>query len=277
MGQLDSSVTTISRKPTAFDKRIHEIDFLRGCLILLVIFDHIMNHFAFDLPATGFWQVMHDAARWYWYCEPRHIVRFLALIGFCFVSGISCAFSKNNWLRAGQMILFYAFLAVGSTILEAWDLFDGGLTIYIPFNVIGTLAWSTLLYCFVQNKSWRGILIMAILCFLMCQYVVPWIENVNALRGVEPNAPSLYMPTYYPNKYGSAVWADWLPLFPFAVFFMIGALVSYFIYMPTRKSIIPHKGNWERPFCFCGRHSLLIYIGHQIILVPIFMLLALIK
>ena len=274
MAELTAETTQISRKPSAFDKRIHEIDFLRGFLILLVIFDHIMNHFAFD---NNFWPAMQSAAYWYWYCEPRHIVRFIALIGFCFVSGVSCAFSRNNWLRAGQMIMFWAILAVGSTILEAWDLFGGSLTIYIPFNVIGTLAWSTLFYCFVQNKSWRSILVLLIVCFLMCQYVVPWIQNVNEIRGVYPNAPALYPPTYHPNRYGYLAWADWLPLFPFATFFMAGALVSYFVYMPTRKSIIKHKGNWEKFFCFCGRHSLIIYVVHQIILVPIFMLLNLIN
>lgn len=270
MSELTAKTTQITRKPSAFDKRIHEIDFLRGALILLVVFDHIMNHFAFD---NTFWPGMQEAAYWYWYCEPRHIIRFLALIGFCFVSGISCAFSKNNWLRAGQMILFFAVLNVGSTILESWDLFNGSLTIYIPFNVIGTLAWSTLFYCFVQNKSWRSILVLLIICFLMCQYVIPWIENVNALRGVEPNVPAFYHPTYFPNKHGSATWADWLPLFPFAVFFMAGALVSYFVYMPTRKSIFKHKYNWERFVCFCGRHSLVIYIAHQVVFIPIFMAL----
>ena len=167
MAELTAETNQISRKPSAFDKRIHEIDFLRGFLILLVIFDHIMNHFAFD---NNFWPAMQGAAYWYWNCEPRHIVRFIALIGFCFVSGVSCSFSRNNWLRAGQMIMFWAILAVGSTILEAWDLFNGDLTIYIPFNVIGTLAWSTLFYCFVHKKSWRSILVLLIVCFLMCTY-----------------------------------------------------------------------------------------------------------
>ncbi len=276
MEAANNQPVEISRKSSPFDKRIHEIDFLRGFLILLVVFDHIMNHFAFDTFSNAGLIAMHDLAHWYWYSELRHVVRFVALIGFCFVSGISCAFSRNNWLRAGQMIALWAIIAVGSTIIEAWDLFDGGLTVYIPFNVIGVLAWSTFFYCFIQNRTWKSILAMVLIAFLMCQYVIPWIINVNAIRGVEPHVPAFYEPTYSPSPYGLA-WADWMPLFPFTVFFMLGALVSYFVYMPTRTSIIKHKGNWERPICFCGRHSLLIYLGHQVILLPLFMLLTLIK
>lgn len=244
-----------------FDKRIHEIDLIRGILIFLVVFDHIMNHFAFD---NTFSKVLEDAAWWYWYCQPRQVIRFVALFGFCFVSGISCAFSRNNWLRAGQMLLIYGVLAVGSTIIEAWKIFPD-ITMYIPFNVIGVLAWSTLFYCFVQNKSWRGILAMLLFSFLMCWYVVPWMEKVNALKFVYPNAPALWKP--------NADYADWLPLFPFMTFFMMGALVSYFVYSKNKKSIFKRKFNWERPICFIGRHTLIIYVLHQVVFIPIFMLL----
>ena len=37
---------TETRKPGAFEKRIHEIDFIRGLFIILVIVDHLFLHFA---------------------------------------------------------------------------------------------------------------------------------------------------------------------------------------------------------------------------------------
>ena len=35
---------SITRKPGAFEKRIHEIDFVRGFLIMLVLMDHLFCH-----------------------------------------------------------------------------------------------------------------------------------------------------------------------------------------------------------------------------------------
>ena len=36
------------------------------------------------------------------------------------------------------------------------------------------------------------------------------------------------------------------------------------------------KGNWEKPICFLGRHTLIIYIAHEVIFTIIFVLLDLI-
>ena len=257
------------KRVSPFEKRIHEIDFIRGALIILVVFDHIMNRFAFN---NNFWPAMQDACRWYWYSQPRQVVRFFALIGFCFVSGISCAFSRNNWLRAGQMILIWAIIAVGSNLFQSWGLIDS-IDLYIPFNVIGVLAWSTLFYCFVQNKSWRGILAMFLFAFLMAQYIIPWFARINEIRGVEPHIPAFWNPTYWPGTTERS-YADWMPLFPFMAFFMLGAFVSYFLYRERKTSLVPTwKRSWEKPFCFVGRHTLIIYALHQFIIMPIFMLL----
>lgn len=274
----DTSSSTLSvnqghhKRVSPFYKRIHEIDLIRGFLILLVVFDHIMNRFAFD---NTFSSALSEACRWYWYCQPRQVIRFVALIGFCFVSGISCAFSRNNWLRAGQMIMFWAILAVGSGILQSWRLTET-MNLYIPFNVIGVLAWSTLFYCFIQNKSWRSILAMLLFAFLMAQYVIPWFGRINDLRGTYPDIPAFWPPTFWPGYepgVNSLSYADWMPLFPFMCFFMFGAFVSYFVYRTKKQSLFPIRRKWEKPICFVGRHTLIIYITHQIVLVPIFMLL----
>lgn len=271
-GTSSSALQTNSshkRRLSAFDKRIHEIDFIRGVLIFLVVFDHIMNRFAFN---NSFLPGLIDGCKWYWYSQPRYIIRFFALIGFCFISGVSCAFSRNNWLRAGQMVMFWAVLAVMTNLFQSWGIIDS-IDLYIPFNVIGVLAWSTLFYCFVQNKSWRGILAMFLFAYLMAQYFIPWFERINEIRGVTPHVPAFWEPTYWPGTAGRS-YADWMPLFPFMAFFMLGAFASYFLYREKKQSLVPSwKRSWERPVCFLGRHTLIIYVLHQIVLVPIFMLL----
>ena len=94
-------------KLSAFEKRIHEIDFLRGLLMVLVVLDHLFNllmtyngSWAGDAHTQPFYTI-YQIAHFYWTNPVRTGVRWLCLIGFCFVSGISCAFSKNNWKRAG--------------------------------------------------------------------------------------------------------------------------------------------------------------------------------
>ena len=61
---------SISRKPSAFDKRIHEIDFLRGFLIMLVLMDHLFCHL---------WQYNLG-----WASTATHNVDFYLAIGHAF-------------------------------------------------------------------------------------------------------------------------------------------------------------------------------------------------
>ena len=281
MSQAIAVDKPITRKPGAFEKRIHEIDFARGLLIMLVLMDHLFNHLwqynaGWALTATHnvqFYQQIANAFDFYWHSTARTVVRFFALFGFCFVSGISSAFSRNNWVRAGQMLAFFAVLAVGSRILNAFLGPKLGLEMTIDFNIIGVLAWSTLFYCF-SMKSWRRVVIGFLISFWLCWYFIPWVESLI----LEYNAthyswqtiycPPIIEPTDQPQ-------ADWLPLFPFMCVFFLGAMISTFVYVPRKKTLIPHRGEWDRPFCFMGRHSLIVYIGHQAVLIPIFLLLGL--
>lgn len=211
---------------------------------------------------NDFFYNMYKVFNFYWTHTARDVVRFVALCGFCFISGVSSAFSKNNWVRAGEMLLVFAFIAVGSNLLDA-SMLMGDQIMRIDFNVIGVLAWSTLFYCFTQNKTWRSILVGLLISFLMCWYIIPWLERTPFSQAY---APALWKPEGQ---------ADWMPLFPFMTVFFMGALFSYFVYAPTRQSLIKNRYNWERPFCFVGRHTLIIYMSHQFIMIPIFLLIGL--
>ena len=260
------------RRPSIFERRIHEIDFIRGLLIALVLFDHLMCNTMTYSPgwyettvnnghAVQLFKVLADVSYWYWTCLARDIIRFFALFGFVFISGISCAFSKNNWVRAGQMLAVFAVIAVGSNVLEATGWF-GNICMRIDFNVIGVIAWSTLFYCFAQNKTWRSILVGALISFFIFWVVAPYLQSIPGMANVY--APVLWEPI--PAQ------ADWLPLFPYMCFFFLGALFSHFFYARQKRSLFT-RFNFERPICFLGRHSLLFYLGHQAVFIPIFLLL----
>ena len=260
----------------AFEKRIHEIDFIRGLLMFLVVLDHVFNLLrSFNGGWAGpdhiqpFWGI-YLVADFYWTNIARKIVRWICLAGFCFVSGISCAFSKNNWKRAGQMIGLWAIILVGSRILEGcrvaynWEL--GVKSFAVDFNIIGVLAWSTLIYCFVQEKNWKWLMVIGIIGLL--------IHPICVLLSQTDWGKQAFVPMLWePNK-ELYVHADYMPLFPYLGFFFGGALLSKFTYSVERKSYFK-RHEFERPICFVGRHSLIIYISHFLILIGIFSLVGL--
>ena len=153
--------------------RIVEIDFARGILMCLVIMDHL---FYLLRSYNGIWMgtegiqpfaTIHAIFDFYWTWQLRKIVQYIALGGFCFVSGISSAFSKNNWKRAWQMVAFWAVIFIGSNLADMWykssGLNLGLVNVRIDFNVIGVLAFSTLIYCFFQKKPWWTLLLVALI------------------------------------------------------------------------------------------------------------------
>ena len=277
---------TIKRKP--FDTRIHEIDFLRGLLMVLVVMDHIFNllmsfnrDWAGGLAAieagNGLqpFLTIYQVAHFYWTNPARMVVRWICLAAFCFVSGISCAFSRNNWKRAGQMIGLWFFILVfsniGQSLIDHYNLNFGIASARVDFNIIGVLAWSTLIYCFVQDKSWKALLLVAIIGLAIHPIcvVLSWTD-----WGKSPDTYAIpfWRPTYdLEAGYGPYRQADFMPLFPYLSFFFAGAIVSKFTYSVSKKSYFK-KHEWERPICFLGRHSLIVYISHFLVLIGIFSL-----
>ncbi len=252
------------KRTGAFEKRVHEIDFLRGALIIIVLIDHILNNFLlhtetwYEITGNIFWHNFYLGMRFYWDCVARQIIRYICLIAFCTISGISCSFSRNNWKRAGEMLLVFAFLAVATNFLHAWRTL-GDVETIIDFNVIGVLAWSTLFYCFVQNCSWKGLLASALCWLLFSSYGM---SLINSIPGTQfARVPALIQPIFNTG--------DWMPIVPYIGFFFLGALFGYFFYS-DRKSKLP-RYNWERPICFVGRYTLYIYLGHQLVFIPLFL------
>ena len=280
------------KKLTVFDKRIHEIDLFRGFLILLVVIDHIFVTIA---NYSGPWGWNNDALYGFFYCwyyqgVLREVIQPIVLMLFCFVSGVSCAFSRNNLKRALETIGVAALIAGLTHIMQL--LVDNNiitiLTGYyiIDFNIIAVLGLSMLIYALIQKKSWRALVITILVSFLLSSYLIPnlrecLVDNFGYYDATDPNnfsrpgcfyrIPKFIIPLFWEPVYSNGnLTADYVPLFPYAMFFFLGALFSYFFYKEKRQSLVPHKGEWERPICFLGRHTMIIYFGQIIVIFGIF-------
>ena len=269
------------RKPGLFEKRIHEIDFARGILIILVLMDHLFWALSFfpllwyNAFHVEFWNVVHKIFSFYWQANARSVVREICLFGFVTLSGISCAFSRNNWKRSGQLLLLWAAFVVFSNLMNFFVNKFGSTpqTFNVDFNVIGVLAFCTLIYCFIQDKGYKTQIAAMLICFLITIWIIPilW-EGVKApwtdpATGEETYAASVYIPALWKDPFYPT--ADWMPLFPYICGFFGGAALSKTVYK-EKKSIFPRRFEFERPFCFVGRNTLLIYFTHEPLIIVIF-------
>ena len=271
------------RRLGPFEKRIHEIDLIRGFLIIIVVLDHVfwcLQHYGYLWYGENHW--LYKAFGFYWYSTARNIIQPLALGAFCFVSGVSTAFSRNNWKRVSLMLIFWGIIAIGSNIIQL-VLNANNITadIRVDFNIIGCLAFCSLIYCFLQKRSWKAILAAILIAFLFSSYLIPFLRinlyntfggTISRRPGASYEIPNFYMILFweYPRQ------GDYVALFPFVMFFLAGALFSYFFYKERKQSLLSRRGEWERPICFIGRHTLIIYLAHFLVIRGIFILISLI-
>ncbi len=263
-------------KRTPFETRIHEIDLIRGILMCLVIVDHLFNLL---MSFNEMWMgpdllepfhAIYNVAYFYWTNPARVIIKYVCLASFCFVSGISCVFSRNNWKRAVELLALWAFIVIAGVVLDimrsSFDWHIGLRTTRVDFNIIGVLAFSALIYSFVQKKSWVPLLVICLVG--LCLHPVCVI-----LSKTEWGQSFYSVPFWKPNRAISDQ-ADFLPIFPYLGFFFGGALLARFTYAKEKKPYFK-RHEWERPFCFIGRHSLIVYFSHFIVLIAIFLLVGL--
>ena len=246
----------------AFDKRIHEIDLFRGFLIILVIFDHLMWFINF--------YICHNTSEflnWYWTSNLRLVVRQVVLLAFLFTCGISCHLSRNNKKRGFLLAILCILITVATHLIQLIPIFNGRV-IAIDFNVLGVVAISILLFCIFEKLDSKNLLFVTAILMVFYFFILVALRTspdmeYNAFRSI------LYCP-FNPIKEGYV--GDYLPLFPYVIALFFGVLFARKFY-PVKKSIVSKKCNWEKPVCFLGRHTLLIYIAHEVLFTIIFVIL----
>ena len=148
------------------DKRIWEIDFLRGVLIIGMVFDHFMfflGMFAGLYPSGSLPQWLMNVsvfASAYWTNEVKIIIRFFGVALFFLLTGISSKFSKSNLKRSLICMGFGVLMALG---FMAYSLISGN-NHYALFGIITCLGFSMFSYwglkalyikIFKTDKNWK--------------------------------------------------------------------------------------------------------------------------
>ncbi|MHC1758041.1 MAG: heparan-alpha-glucosaminide N-acetyltransferase [Negativicutes bacterium] len=217
--------------------RIWEIDFFRGCAILLMIVFHLV----FDLAA--FWGYSLNYMDGFWYYEGK-----LSAILFMIISGVSSALSVHSFRRG--LVVF----ACGLIITLVTYFFDSQT--YIRFGILHMLGSCMLLFPFIKKLNSGWLLVAGTIAIAAGR----WTRQL-ALPS------SLLLPFgVTPLDFTSL---DYYPLLPWSGFFLYGAGLGQLLYRKRLSLLHQPQPFWLQPLTALGRHSLAVYLLHQPVLLSI--------
>lgn len=246
-----------------YNKRIIEIDFIRGLALILMF----MQHFIFDLRFFFHLDILSFTDGDFFLL----IIRPIVLVFFLLCSGVSSKFSRNNYLHS-MKIAFAAILMSASTILID-QFYNLGIAVY--FNVLHLLALVIFIHASIEtliirrkkNRRKFVVFIELFIAILLSSIVLSFksyisFTFINLVLGL--------------NILDLPLMGDYLPLCPWMIFYFLGLFFAEVFY-DNKLSLFEFskvKDKLEktvslRSILFIGRHSLIFYLLHQ----PIFLLL----
>ncbi|MGV6871711.1 heparan-alpha-glucosaminide N-acetyltransferase [Pseudochelatococcus sp. B33] len=241
----------VSHPPNPGGGRILALDAARGGAIVAMI----SYHFMWDLYFTGFWEV--NAAQDPWL---RLYAKTIAAT-FLTISGISLALAHGRavrWRRFLRRLAVIAAAALAVTV-GSWFAFPQS---FIFFGILHCIAAASVVALpFLRAPPW-AVLAAAAFFFALPQFIAsPALETWSTWwLGLGELPP---------------VSNDYVPLFPWAGFVLAGVALARLL-EPWRDA----ARQWRpravpgRALVFAGRHSLIIYLTHQIVLLGLLIGLA---
>jgi uncharacterized membrane protein len=243
---MTEAKTAPSDQPGGPRQRIWEIDFLRGVAIILVVGYHLLFDLGEFVGINRFlgWSTNLSSTAW---IIAQHFFAGL----FVLLSGTSCTLTRSN-VRRGLRLLAVSFAVTVVTFF-----FDSTSAIY--FGILQCLAVSMLLYGAAFEKAG------AVTCAAWGTFVLGLTAVLPLLKRALAVRTGWLLPFGLPSPSFSSF--DYFPLIPWLGVFLIGASLGKSAYA-SKRSLLP----WRLPPTFvnwAGRHSLVIYIAHQPIIMGV--------
>ncbi|KPU45966.1 acyltransferase family protein [Oxobacter pfennigii] len=212
-----------------FKIRAWEIDFLRGIALICMIIFHIV----FDL--RDLYNIPIDYAKGFFYYEGK----FSAIL-FMLISGISSSFSRNNFKRGLKIFSIAMFITLATYIFDP--------RLIIKFGILHYFGISMMLYGIFKDLNKYLLLITGTVIIVIG----------NIFSNMTVVSPYLFPIGLISSSFFSS---DYYPIFPWFGIFLYGIAIGKFLYKEKRSIFnftIP-----DNPINFLGRHSLIVYLLHQ--------------
>jgi uncharacterized membrane protein len=240
--------------PSRRRERIWEIDFLRGLSIILMVGYHLLYDLGAMAGVRSLLGFTTDLSTPAWLAAQYF---FAAL--FVILSGISSTLSRGNVRRSLRLI------AVALLITAVTFVFNRAATVH--FGILHCLGISILLYGLAFKKAKATTCAAAGAAVLGVSAALPFALKSVAIRFDWLLPFGIHSPAY--SSF------DYFPLLPWFGVFLAGAALGKSVYAPKRSLI--RRRLPETFVNFAGRHSLLIYIVHQPVILAALYLLGLVR
>jgi uncharacterized membrane protein len=235
--------------PSVRRDRIWVIDFLRGLSIILMVGYHLLYDLGDMAGVKSLLGFTTDLTTPAWLAAQY----FFAGL-FVVLSGISSTLSRGNVRRALKL------LAVALLVTAATFVFNRAGTIH--FGILHCLGVSILLYGAAFEKAKAPACAIAGAAVLVLSTALPFAMKSATVRFDWLLPLGIHTPAY--SSF------DYFPLLPWFGIFLAGASLGKSVYVSKRSLI---RRRLPVTFVnFAGRHSLLIYIVHQPVILGILFL-----
>ncbi|WP_425059688.1 hypothetical protein SCACP_02870 [Sporomusa carbonis] len=215
--------------------RIPEIDFFRGtAIILMVVF-----HTVFDLASFYGWPL--DYMNGFWYLEGR-----ASAVLFMLISGISSTLSRNPVHRGIKVF--------GAGLIITAVTFFFSPEVYIRFGILHLLGTGMITAPFFSRYGATLLATAGMTVIAVGNWTADLIAATATLVPLGIKPPGFASLDYY-------------PLFPWLGVVLLGMAAGKLLY-PDRQPLWPAASGYRpvRWLICLGRHSLVIYLVHQPVL-----------
>ena len=300
----DSITNFPLRKKKNVYKRIFEIDFLRGILIILMVVDHLAYDFGILAPSffflSGAPQWLEDLSGWcyeYWYFDWRINLRYAVIALFFILSGISAFLSRNSLKRGMLVFGFGALVSIVAYIISV----SFETNMFIFFGIISCLGLSMIIYSLFRLfiiktigsiRLWKWVALFLAILFIGVGYWMRieatsvavnsenWWYLINGrltptLQSYQYISGHVFTPIIYDfetkfNIILGRFWygVDWAGIFPYLGYAFFGGFIGELLYSKKRSLIFGKNAEKEHKVERALRP--LTYIGSKTIYIYLF-------